>query len=121
MIKQRVEESLFDGCVDRAVDVDIDLDEKHEVSVGKSIGEMVADYQDVLKAGTETIMNFYRNYRKFAGYLSLSGTDKASENNALSGNGLTSTMQNQINGLVAHLRKKFWRCVLDLDAEPPHG
>jgi len=114
VIDKSTDSGLFDGCDDTASETDAEITTQYEVSTGRNIEELVAEFNDVLKVGTDTIIGFYRNHRKIGGYLSLSATDKKVESNALEGNGATSHMQNQINSLLVQLRSSFWRRTLDL-------
>lgn len=113
VVKRTVEADLFAGCSDEYVEEEVKLQQKNEVSVGKSVREMVAEYNETLRIGTETIMGFYRNYSKIRGYLSLNGIDEKNDVK-LSGDTLTALVQNQMNNLLRQLRISFWRRTTDL-------
>ena len=118
VIENQVDSGLFSGCDDTVEEVDVNLEGKHEVSTGRSIEELVAEYQEQLRLGTETVMQFYRNWKKVGNLLSLHVTTsrkKDDRRQGLTRNNVVDYMRNDINDLLAELRLAFWRRVLQLD------
>lgn len=116
VIEQSVDSNLFSGCSDTVEDEDLDLEEKYEVSTGRSIEELVAEYNETLRIGTDTIMGFYRNWKKVGSYLTFGvRTGKQNDRQSLGGGNVTSFMRDDINNLLAEIRSNFWRRVLQLD------
>lgn len=116
IIEQTADSDLFSGCTDTVDDEDLELGEKHEVSTGRTIDELVAAYNETLRIGTDTIMGYYRNWNKVGGYLTFGvKTGKQNDRQSLSGGNVITFMRNDINNLLAELRVNFWRRVLQLD------
>lgn len=118
IIEAPADSGMFSGCDDTVDELDVDLEEKHEVSTGRSIEELVAEYNQTLQIATDTIMGFYRNWKKVGKYLSLhvaTSRKKDEQCQALSGGNVTSFMRNHLNDVLAELRLTFWRRVLQLD------
>jgi len=109
IIERKVEDDLFEGCDDTVETPDYTIEETSEVSTKKRIPELVAEYNQIIKIGTETIVNYYRNYKKVGKYIGLN--DKAG---AYSSGNLTYIMQNQLNNLLASVRENYWKQCLDL-------
>lgn len=111
-IDRKVEEDLFAGVEDWKTDADETFTEKHEVSTGRSVEELVLAYNETIQAGTDVIVNYYKNYRKIGTYLKLNDHDnKMRQYNAKD---LTDMMQQDMNGLLRTVRTAFWRRTLDL-------
>ena len=110
-IERNIEDDLFKGADDKATRSNDTITENHELATGKRIPELVAEYNQIVTLGTETIINYYRNYKKVGKYIGLN--DKASEYSYDRDN-LTAIMQSQLNDLVIAIRKDFWRSCLDL-------
>lgn len=118
IIENPVDSGMFSGCTDTVEEVDMDLEEKHEVSTGRTIEELVAEYNEVLRISTDSIMGFYQNWKKVGRFLSLhvtSSRKKDERRQALTRNNVVDYMRNDINDLLAELRITFWRRVLQLD------
>lgn len=111
VIERQVEDDLFADCNDKAADFDGEVEESREVSVGKSISEMVAEYNQTIKIGTETIINYYRNYPKIWKYIGLNQEAGRYQKHT----DLTPVMQNEVNNLLKSVRVNFWQKVLTLD------
>ncbi len=87
-----------------------EIKDTFEVSTGKGVKELVAEYNEVVNIGTDTIINYFRNYTKISKYIGLNdGADKYS-----TGKDLTEKMQHQLNEMLILIRKDFWRKCLDL-------
>lgn len=108
-IKRVVEEDLFAGVED-AASVKHGLDEKHEVSAGLSVRELVAEYNDVVQTCIDATINYFRNYKKIGRYI---GFNKDAEKHT-SGSDMTAIMQKHVNHILVSVRKDFWRRTLDL-------
>uniref|UniRef100_A0A6M3IZH3 DUF4942 domain-containing protein n=2 Tax=viral metagenome TaxID=1070528 RepID=A0A6M3IZH3_9ZZZZ len=109
-IERNVEDDLFADVTDKARDPKPELEKNYEVSTGKTIFEMVAEYNQILNIGVETIAAYYRNYKKIGGYIGLNkeaGKD-------YSGSDMTDKMQHEVNNLIQAVRTNFWRRTLDL-------
>lgn len=113
-IDRDIEADLF-ADMDDADEVELDFSKKNEISAGASIEEMVAEYDDVVKVGIETVLNFYRNAHKVGGYFKLIDSN---ERNLYQGGSesLTTRVQEAVNTFLASVRREFWRKVLNLDA-----
>ena len=113
-IDRKIEDDLFAGCDETAYRKAETVTDSYEVSTGKTIFELVADYNDIIQTGQETILGYFRNIRKIGAYLSLNQTDSRDLNRYASAENLTTKMQATLNTLIADVRKAFWRKTLDL-------
>lgn len=111
VIDRRVEDDLFSGCDDHATRNHETVTDKHEVSTGKTIAELVAEYNLTIQAGQDTIVGYYRNYRKVGRYLGLNAEAKE---RSYSSDDLTDMMQKTLNSMTALVRTDFWRKTLDI-------
>jgi hypothetical protein len=112
-IERQIEDELFAGMTDAAEAEKVEVTQKQELSTGKNIEELVAEYNEIIRLATTTIMDYYRNSRKLGNYLSLHCSN---EDETIKVNDLTATVQNKINSVVITARKRFWAKVLNLDA-----
>ena len=110
-IDRKVEDDLFAGADETRYQEAHTVTDKHEVSTGKTVAELVAEYNQTVSVGQETIIGYYRNYRKVGRYLGLNTEAKARD---YSSSDLTDKMQNTLNTLLASVRTDFWRRTLDL-------
>lgn len=110
-IERNIEDDLFKGADDKTNPSNDTIEENHELTTGKHVSELVAEYNQVVKLGTETIINYYRNYNKVGKYIGLN--DKANEY-SYENSDMTTIMQEQLNSLVVRVRKDFWRRCLNL-------
>lgn len=111
-IERNVEDDLFTGMHDRADTLNPEIENNYEVSTRKHIEELVLEYNQVIKIGTDTIIGYYRNFRKIGKYLMLNKEpDKYCSSKD---DDLTSTMQAQLNNMLVAVRTDFWRRTLDL-------
>ncbi len=112
-VERQVENDLFAGATDEAQDSSPDLGpERFEVSTGRHISELVAEFNQVVDTGTETIVSYYRNYPKIGKYIGLN--QDAEKDYGRSRDSLTSIMTNMVNQMVRRVRKDFWHRTLDL-------
>jgi hypothetical protein len=112
IVERKVEDDLFRGADDTAEEVAVEVEEKHEVATGKTVEELVLDYNQRVQVGTDTIIGFYRNFRKVGNYLSLN--EAGGKDKSYNTEDLTTMMQNTLNTLLVNIRKDFWRKALDL-------
>jgi methylase of polypeptide subunit release factors len=111
VIERDAESDLFIDAKDEAKDCQAEFQEKHEVSTGKTIAEMVLEYNEIVRLATETIMAYYRNYRKVGKYI---GLNEEAGKYGHSADKLTQYLQGQVNTTVRAIRKDFWMKALDL-------
>ena len=113
--KRRVEDDLFAGADDVTEEVRPEIEDKYEVSrgKGKAIEELVAEYNQIIDIGTETITAYYKNYPKIWCYIGLN--KEVEKYNKHAGN-MTAMMQEELNKLIRVVRVDFWRRTLDLEA-----
>lgn len=109
-IERNVEEDLFAGVNDTIKEAVYELNPDYEVSTGKTIEELVAEYNSIIKIGTDTIISYYQNYKKIGRYI---GLNKQSDKDFRVGD-MTDKMQDDLNGLLATVRNDFWRRTLDI-------
>lgn len=120
VIERRVEEDLFAGADDKVEDIDVEVEEKYELITDRKIETMVAEYKELVRIATETILKFYENKRKIGGYLQLKvSTDPEyrasySPESKEGKSELTKTVQNAINEVAVNARKAFWRSAMNL-------
>lgn len=112
-IDRKVEDDLFAGCNDHATRSHKTVKGKHEISTNNAMEEMVASYNRVIQLGTETIVNYFRNYSVVGKYLGLN--DKAEEcRYSTRDEDLTAMMQTKVNNLLQVVRTDFWRRAMEL-------
>lgn len=112
-IERQVEEDLFVGVDDKAAPVNPHIDRNYELTTGRAIEELVAEYNQVIQIGQDTIVGYYRNYRKIGKYI---GLNKEAKEYAFDSDdeGMTPKMQNHVNDLLKAVRTDFWRRTLEL-------
>lgn len=110
-IKRQVEDDLFQNltAADKAPKPEIETN--YEVSTRKTIDEMVAEYNQIIRIGTETIINYYKNYKKISQYIGLNQEAKKDYSDC----DMTSKMQNDLNDMIIEVRKNFWYKTLKLE------
>lgn len=111
-VERNVESDLFEGADDKSHEQRPRVDgSEQEVSTGKHVYELVAEYNQVIEIGTDTIVNYFRNYPKIGTYI---GLNKEAKDYTYGDETLTKMMQNQLNEMIVAVRKDFWRRTLDL-------
>lgn len=110
-IERNIEDDLFDGADDTAREARPSIENNHELVTGKAVEDLVIEYNDVITIGTETIISYYRNYRKVCKYI---GLNKEAERYDHSGKDMTEMMQDQLNDMITAVRVDFWRRTLSL-------
>ena len=109
-IERQVEDDLFAGVDDKAEKLRPEIENNYEVSTGKTVYELVAEYNQIVSIGMETITGYYKNYKKIGGYIGLNqeaGRDYSSGD-------MTDKMQSEVNDMIRVVRKDFWERTLDI-------
>lgn len=112
IIDRQIEDDLFQD-VDNAPDQHFEKvsGESTEVSNRRAVEELVTEYNQIISIGQETILNYFRNYRKIGKYI---GLDRDPEKYEPSEENLTTKVQNHVNCMVKSVRTDFWRRTLEL-------
>lgn len=111
VIERKVEEDLFAGVDDEVKKEQPTIEKNYEVSNKRYIEELVAEYNQVVRIGTETIMAYFRNYPKICKYIQLNKElDKYSSPHA----DMTAKMLSVFDEFLVTVRKDFWRRTLEL-------
>jgi len=110
-IHRKLEDDLFKGCDDEAEKFSETVEEKHEVSTGKKIPELVAEYNQIIAKCTETFLDYFKNYRKVGKYIWL---NKEPSRCSTATKDMTALMQHFVNEMLVAVRKDFWREALEL-------
>lgn len=111
IVEKNIEDDLFAGADDTVRHERPDIEDKGELSTGQTVEELVAEYNQILQIGMDTITAYYRNYKKIGNYLRLN--EKLDIYSTQSGD-ITAKMQYQFNELIGSLRIAFWRRTMDL-------
>jgi len=111
LIDRKVEDDLFDGCEDHAARSYQTVEDKHEISTGRSVQELVAGYNRTVDVGQQTILGYFRNFKHVSKYIGLNREAKAYETG---GKDLTDKMQGVLNDFLKAVRTDYWRKTLDL-------
>lgn len=114
VVDRKVEDDLFADCDDHATRCYETVQEKHEVSTGRSIEELVLDYNETVRICTETILGYFRNSRKVGKYMGLTVGDKEDSQSFHGKETLTERMQVAVNRMLRSVRTDFWRSTLEL-------
>lgn len=110
-VDRKIEEDLFAGVEDAAPGDKEEIKEKYEVSNGKKVQELVAEYNQVVRTGTDVIVGYYKGYRKVGKYI---GLNEEADKYHFDKSDLTTEMQSKLNNLLAAIRKDFWRRCFEL-------
>ena len=114
-VERLAEEDLFEGATDTTIPERPEVEDRYELSTGKTIEELVAEYNRVVDTGMEAIVNYYRHYKIVGKYIGLN--DKADDYaDTKSSEHLTELLQGTINEMLRVVRVDFWRSTLGLDA-----
>lgn len=113
IIERKVEDDLFEGASDTAEACNETVEDRHEVSTGKRIEELVARYNEVVRLTVETIVNFYRNHNTVGRYIGLN-REPSGHWSPQKGYELTVKVQETVNSTVRTIRTDYWRMTLDL-------
>lgn len=110
IIERQIEEDLFAG-VDEAMNPEFsEIEGCTEISTGKRIPELVAEYDRVIRIATETIIGYYRNFRHVGKYVGLN----REAGKEYSTTELTRIVKDEVNGTIRRIRRDFWNRTLDL-------
>lgn len=114
---RKVEDDLFADCDQHGTRAFQSVADKNELSTGRTVDELVAEYNQVVSVGTETIIGYFRNYSKVGKFLRLNDVgvgDGHKIYRTYTSEDLTTMMQATINDLLRSVRTDFWRRTLDL-------
>ena len=111
VIDRKVEDDIFAGCDDTINKFTDENKASYEVSTGKGVYELVAEYNQIVGLCTETIVGYYKNYRKVGNHLALN--KEPSRYGSTDGN-MTEAMQALVNSTLKTVREEFWRKTLQL-------
>lgn len=112
-IDRKVEDDLFAGAKDKVEEVKPLIEDKHELSTGKTVAELAAEYNAVVDIGMDTIVGYYRNYKKIGKYIGLN-IDADKERYATGD--MTDKMQAAVNDMLTVIRSDFWHKTLSVEA-----
>ncbi|MDQ5985912.1 MAG: hypothetical protein CSYNP_01629 [Syntrophus sp. SKADARSKE-3] len=110
-VERKVEDDLFAGATDTVENKEHTIKQNYEVSTGKTIAEFVAEYNQIINIGTETILAYYKNYPKIWKYI---GLNKEIDKYQSASKDLTRQLQGAVNGLLITVRTDFWRRTLTI-------
>lgn len=115
-IDRSIESGLVDGLTP-GEDYSGRVDDKFELSTGKTIAELVSTYNETVNLCIEQAVSFFRNYSKIGGYLGLAVRGAQTErypNLSLPAKERTAKLQEMVNDVLRDIRIEFWRKVLNL-------
>jgi hypothetical protein len=112
IIERNVEDDLFADAKYTAAPVRPTIEDKNELTTGRNVEDLVAEYNEVVRVGVEMIAGYFRNYKKIGAYIGLN--DEAGKYHPAKDSDMTSKMQAQVNQLLAAVRTSFWRRTLNL-------
>jgi len=110
-VEKTVEDDLFKGCDDKTEEANPEIEKNYEVSTGKTVEELVAEYNQIVNIGIQTIIDYYQNYKKIGQYIALNKEKSGYEYKDVD---MTTQMQGQVNIFLKKVRVDFWRKTLDL-------
>jgi len=110
-VERNIEKDLFEGVTEAEEKRAPKLETYQELSTGKTIEELVAEYNQIVTLGTETIISYFRHYKKISPYL---GLNREAEKYVGNEGDMTDRMQAQLNALLIAVRKDFWSRTLEL-------
>jgi predicted RNA methylase len=114
-VENQVEDDLFAGVDNTTFDAQKKITTDNEIQTQNKIQNMVDDFNRVIKVGTETLVNYYKNYNHISKYIKLANQDgKADSNYTVADETLTNIMQKKLNQFLRDVRKSYWTDVLDL-------
>ncbi|MBU1389376.1 MAG: DUF4942 domain-containing protein [Proteobacteria bacterium] len=110
-IDRNVETDLFDG-VSQAQEVNPEhIEQPKELTQKNSIRNLVADYNRKVKIGTQTLLDYYKNYPSIGDFIFLRTNQESHDK----GYDLTAILKDSLNFFLQSLRKHYWKEVLLLD------
>jgi len=110
-IERQIEDDLFVNADDTAAQSNHTVGDKYELTTGKHVSELVAEYNQVVDLCTNTIVDYYKNFRKVGKYI---GLNKAAKECSYSSSDLTGMVQDHVNDMLKEVRRDFWRKTLEL-------
>ncbi|MEW6613978.1 MAG: DUF4942 domain-containing protein [Thermodesulfobacteriota bacterium] len=113
-IVKSVEEDLFEGANDKAKDTQETIETPYEIATLNNIQNMVDDFNRVVSVGSETLINYYKNYKHISKFIKLASKDGKCQE-YYNDETLTQIMQDKLNVFLREVRKSYWEEVLNLD------
>jgi hypothetical protein len=113
-VERRVEDDLFQDATDKAVDPKPGIEMNYEVSTKHHVEELVAEYQQVIRLGTETILGYFRHFKKVGRYIGLNKEASKDHYREEDPDSLTFKMQETLNDLLTCARADFWTRTMEL-------
>lgn len=111
-IERSIESDLFNGTTNAAPTFTVDEGGRHHhLSTGRTIDELVAEYNQTVSVCTETLLAYFKNYPVVWKYIGLNKEHDKYESDESS---LTTRVQNHINDMLKTVRTDFWRRTLDI-------
>jgi len=110
VIERVVEEDLFQDCGDTtSKGNDETLEENYEVATKSNIFDLVAEYNQIILIGTQTLIDYYTNYKKIGSFIRL---NRSPDKHAPTSGKVTDMMKDDLNELLKVVRVSFWRKTL---------
>jgi methylase of polypeptide subunit release factors len=110
-IDRLVETDLFGGVTQTQVPKTGTIEDSKELTQKDSIKNMVAGYNRRVEIGTQTLLDYYKNYHHIGDFIHLA-TDLNDLNRS---NNLTEELKKSLNLFLKNLRQSYWQDVLLLD------
>lgn len=111
-IHNQVEESLFKGVDQKAGDCTEQVEDPTDLVTDDKVDAWIAEYNDTLEIGLQTITVYYKNHHRISGFLKLN--DKPCAYSYTDSKTLTHKMQAEVNSFTQAVRESFWKRTLAL-------
>lgn len=113
-IDRKVETDIFNGADDQTTGPEVPEDRgNEELATKRKIRDMVAEYNDVVRIGTETLLSYYKNYRKVGKYIALN-EKPSSYRHCENIDSVTPILQSTLNEFLGSVRVDFWERCLEM-------
>lgn len=123
-IDNKIEDVLNEGLKDDKSTIEVNINEKNEVSTSNHINDLVVSYNQTINACTDYILNYFKHSNSIENYIDLTvGGEEVSRRKKLtsgstiytSSNESTTTLaKNAINKLIGMVKQDYWRKLLRL-------
>ena len=113
-IDRKVEDDIFHDMKQANEMPEVEVKDQTELTQKNSIRNLVADYNRTLEIGTETLLNYFKNYNHIGEYISLNLKEADNRYQTYTGT-LTDKLKTSMNDFLKKLRIKYWREVLDIE------
>jgi Domain of unknown function (DUF4942)/Methyltransferase small domain len=110
-IERQIEDDLFQGVTDGPETIKVETDRHHDISTGRTIDELVAEYNQIISFCTDTLLAYFKNYPKVWKYI---GLNREADKHERDHKDLTERVQHRVNDTIAAVRTDFWRRTLNL-------